>query len=77
MVEALVPEVDGAAIASRHVPQEPVALVHFESMPHRPGAVRLLIYRPPDDEARVQERARNNLKRAAGAVLSQNFVISL
>jgi len=40
-------------------------------------AVRLLIYRPRDDDARVQKRAGNRLKRAGGTVLSEKFVISL
>jgi hypothetical protein len=49
----------------------------FEAAASRSWAVRLLIYRPPDDDARVQKRARNRLKRADGAVLSKKFVISL
>jgi hypothetical protein len=55
----------------------PVRRSFQRRLTHGPGAVRLLIYRPPDDGARVQKRARNHLKRALGAVLSEKFVISL
>ena len=43
----------------------------------RSRAVRLLVYRQPDDDPRVQKRARKRLKRAAGAVLFEKSVTSL